>query len=245
MKTILSFLAAAFLSAPTVEAREAAPLKVLVITGGHNYDRTAFNAMFDSFEGMDCTIRETEEDPGALFEPIEAFGYEAVVLYNFRQNLSDRAQEHFMALLDEGIGLTVIHHAIAGFPGWREYENIIGATYVLREETRRGTHYPRPQWKHSMDMKIKVEDPAHPVTQGVENFTLRDETYKLWVYHEGNHLLLSTDHEHSNRQIAWTRRYAGARVYFIQLGHDRHAFENEPYRRLLRQGISWTVKNRE
>ena len=242
MNRIVSALWAAGLSASAITASAGPPLSVLVITGTHEFDQAAFDSMFATLDGMECTIQDTGTSPGALFASTEAFPYDAIVLYNFRQTLTAADQANFKALLDRGIGLTVLHHAIAGFPGWVEYENIIGATYVLEEQTRGETHYPRPQWKHGVDMKIAVEDPDHPITRGVEDFITHDEAYKGWVYHDGNQLLLATDNEHSNRQIAWTRDHPKARVFFMQLGHDKHAFEHPQYRRVLRQAIAWTTE---
>ncbi len=72
----------------------------------------------------------------------------------------------------------VIHHAIAGFPEWREFGDIIGATYILKEQKRNDTFYPCPKRKHNVDMKIKVEDPNHPITKGVEDFSIRAKAIK-------------------------------------------------------------------
>lgn len=218
------------------------PLKVLVITGNHEYNQPAFDAMIHAFKGMDCTIKEMGDSPGKLFEQTENFPYDAIVMYNFRQEISTGQQEQFKEILRSGVGLTVIHHALAGFPGWTEYEDIIGATYVLEEESRGDMHYPRPTWKHGVDMKIYVEDAKHPITKGLSDFLIHDESYKGWIYHKGNHLLLSTDHISSNHQISWTRTWEASRVFCIQLGHDEHAFGNENYRKLLKQGILWSTK---
>jgi len=239
MKRTTLFLLAACLLATGVQAADS--LKVLVITGTHKYDKPAFNAMIGNLEGLDCTIKETGKDPGSLFENVEEFPYDAIVMYNFRQTLSETHRENLLKLLDKGVGLTVVHHAIAGFPGWIEYENIVGATYVLKEQTRDGKHYPRPTWKHGIDMDIKVEDTTHPITRGVTDFTIHDETYKGWVYHDNNHLLLSTDHELNNRQIAWIHPHPKTRVFFIQLGHDKYAYDNLNFRKLIRQGVAWTA----
>lgn len=219
------------------------PLNVLVITGTHNYNNDAFDTMLNSFQGMSCTIKEMGKQPGSLFENVGDFPYDAIVMYNYKQSLSPEHKGNFVEILNSGVGLTVMHHAIAGFPGWLEYEKIIGATYVLEEQTRGTKHYPRPTWKHGVDMKIMVEDPGHPITKGVADFSIHDETYKAWIFHEGNHLLLSTKNELSNTQIAWTRSSKNTRTFFIQLGHDEHSFEDENYRRLLKQGIKWTTKN--
>ena len=216
------------------------PVDVLVVTGGHGYDHEAFAGMFDSFEGLECDIEKTGKNPGALFDDVSGFGYDSIVLYNFGQELSEDHRENFKAVLDRGVGLTVVHHAMAAFPKWRKFEDIIGGTFVLAEQTRDGKFYPNPKWKHDVDMDIEVVDPGHAITEGVEDFTIHDETYKEWVYHEGNHLLLATGNELSNRQIAWTRPHPKTRVFYIQLGHGKQAFENENFKRLLRQGIIWT-----
>ncbi|MCF7848321.1 MAG: ThuA domain-containing protein [Kiritimatiellales bacterium] len=244
MKRIRLCLWAVCFLAGAIGVQAADSLKVLVITGTHKYDNPAFNAMFEQLDGLDCTVKEMGKDPGALFENIEDFAYDAIVMYNFRQTLSEPHRKNFLKLLDKGVGLTVMHHAIAGFPDWIEYENIVGATYVLKEQTRDGKHYPRPTWKHDMDMNIKVEDSNHPITRGVTDFTIHDETYKGWIYHDGNHLLLSTGHELSNHQIAWTHPHPKTSVFFIQLGHDKQSYDNPSLRRLIRQGIIWTAQQK-
>ena len=219
----------------------AAPLKVLVITGQHGYNQPEFNKMFNSFSDMECTIKEMKGDHGTLFDDISDFPYDVIALYNFNQKMNDSQKANFLKVFDNGVGLVSMHHAIAGFPDWIEYEKLIGATYVLKEQTRDGQHYPRPKWKHDVDMNIKIEDKEHPVTKNVADFTIRDETYKGWIYHGTGHLLLSTDNELSNTQIAWTVPHPKTKVFFIQLGHDQHAFQNENYKKLISQGIKWAA----
>jgi len=217
--------------------------KVLVITGTHKYNSEAFNAMFDSFENMDCTVKEMGERPGSLFSNPEEFEFDVIVMYNFRQRVSDSEKENFKSILKKGVGLVVVHHALGGFYDWIEYEDIIGATYLLEEQTREGKKYLRPTWKHGVDMRIKVEDKKHEITKGLSDFVIHDEAYGNWIYHEGNHLLLSTENKYSNPQIAWTRRSLNSNVFCIQLGHDEHAFENINFRKLLYNGINWTAEH--
>ena len=234
----------AFLSFNSCQVKHTTPLKVLVITGGHKYDKVEFNTMIDSLENLECTIIETGKDPGTLFEITDNFPYDAIMMYNFKQTLSVKHQENFKILLGKGVGLTIIHHALCGFPDWHEYEDIIGATYVAEEQTRDGVHIPSPIWKHDLDILIKVEDSKHPITKGITDFTVHDEAYKGWIYHDGNHLLLSSENKHSNHQIAWTRLYNDSRVFCIQLGHDKFSYENKNYHKLLKQGIEWTVRRK-
>lgn len=226
------------------EARKAVgagkKLRVIVITGGHGYDRKTFPEAFKAADDMDVKIHDTnKKGSSAIFDDIGDWPYDVIVLYNFRQKIDDKQQANFLALLERGVGLVSVHHAIAAYPEWREYEKIIGATYVLKAQVRDGVKYPRPKWKHGVDMEIHVEDSSHPITKGLADFTIHDETYKDWVYHEGNTLLLSTDNKLSNKQIGWTRRYDKARVFFTQLGHGREAYKDKTFQAIIARGIRW------
>lgn len=61
------------------------------------------------------------------------------------------------------MGLVLVHHAFGGFYDWIEYEEIIGTTYLLEEQTRDGKKYLRPTWKHGVDMLIKLQCVLHSV----------------------------------------------------------------------------------
>jgi type 1 glutamine amidotransferase len=240
---VTACLAAAALGPQPASAAEGADrkLKVLVITGGHGYDQKTFGDAFKACTDMDITthVPKKKESSSIVFDDISDWTYDAFVLYNFRQPIDEKQRANFLALLKRGVGLVSMHHAIAAYPAWREYEQIIGATYVLKEEVRNGVKFLRPKWKEGVDMNIHIEDRTHPITKDIADFTIHDETYKLWVYHEGNTLLLTTDHERSNRQIAWTRLYRGARIFYIQLGHGTHGYRKPEFQTILARGIRW------
>jgi type 1 glutamine amidotransferase len=90
-------------------------------------------------------------------------------------------------------------------------------------------------------MAVTIADKTHPVTAGVVNFTILDETYKGYSVESDNHILLTTDEPTSQREIAWVRLYRQARICGIQLGHGPDAYHHPAYRRLLYQAIQWTA----
>jgi type 1 glutamine amidotransferase len=213
-------------------------LSVVVITGGHGYDKKVFPKTFEGHEDLEIKIVGTTSK---IFDDISDWKYDVMVLFNFKQKINDQQKKNFIALLKEKkVGLVVLHHAIAAYPGWIEYEKIIGATYVLKAQERDGVKYPRPVWKHDVDMKIHVEDREHPITKGMEDFEIHDESYKKWVYHDGNHLLLSTDCELNNKQICWVKKYGDAKVFYMMLGHGPQIFTDENYKKVVARGIRWT-----
>lgn len=215
-------------------------LRVVVLTGGHGYDKKKFPQAFAGHEDIGFEIRQAGKKgaPG-VFD--DACPYDVIVLYNFAQRLSATQRANFLKLTDKGVGLVVLHHAIVAYPAWSEWAKIIGARYYLKPTVIDGVQHARSIWKHGVDMNIHVHDPNHPVTKGLKDFTVNDETYGKWSYLEGNRLLLTTDHPLNNRQIAWARPYRKSRVVFFQLGHGPTVFSDANYRRVIARSIRYTA----
>lgn len=235
--------AALTLSLSPAPAAEPAPAKtrVLVVTGGHEFEEPQLWQMF-------------KELPGISFEPVAhphaharlkkeaATAYDALVFYDMHQDISEPAKADLVARLKEGKGLVVLHHAIANYQNWPEYHRIIGARYYLEKTLVDGVEKPRSAWKH--DMKFKVQTAPHPITRGVPTFDIHDETYKWFDVASDVTPLLMTDEPESNKVIGWAKTYAAARVVYIQLGHDHFAYENPSFRKLVAQAIGWVTENK-
>ena len=93
-----------------------------------------------------------------------------------------------------------------------------------------------------MHFTIRIADSAHPVTSGVKDFEIQDETYNLFDVAKENHVLLTTDEPESNKVIGWAKTYGEARVIYLQSGHDHFAYENPNYQQMLKQAIQWAAR---
>jgi type 1 glutamine amidotransferase len=146
-----------------------------------------------------------------------------------------------VALLNGGKGLVVLHHALANYQEWDEFEKIAGGRYHTQPYTRDGKQHPASTYRHGVDISVHVADPDHPVTAGLEDFTIHDEVYGGFSVQPTVHALLTTDHPESSETLAWTNEYGKSRIVTIQLGHDAHAYENPNYRKLVQQAIRWVA----
>lgn len=210
------------------------PVKAVVVTGGHGFEHDPF---FDVFEEME-DVRYTEyvlKDDSEIFEDITDWDYDVIVLYSMTQKISEKRRENFVELLNDGVGLLAMHHNMCSFQDWPEYREIIGTRYYTRAEGDR----PKSTYKHDIDMNVTIADKEHPITRGMSDFVIHDESYKNCAFEPDNHVLLTTDHPTSDETIMWTRKYANARVCTIQLGHDSKAYQNPNYRRLVHRAILW------
>ena len=216
-------------------------VRVLIVTGGHEFEHEPFFKVFK--DNPEITYQAAEHpNAQALLKPDAARNWDVLVLYDMHQEITAEAKADFVARLKEGKGLVVLHHAIADYQDWPEYAKIIGARYYLQKTTVDGVEKPRSAYKHGMHFTIRVPDPNHPVTSGVKDYEILDETYKWFDVAKECHPLLTTDEPESNPVIAWAKTYEGARVVYLQSGHDHSAYENPNFQQVLRQAINWVAR---
>ncbi|HWW01602.1 MAG TPA: ThuA domain-containing protein [Candidatus Acidoferrum sp.] len=231
----LSLLAADVAGGPSGKVR------ILVITGGHDFEQEPFFQVFK--DNPDITYKAVEHpNAQALFKADAAKDYDVLVFYDMHQEITDEAKADLVARLKDGKGLVVLHHAIADYQNWPEYEKIIGAKYYLEKTVVNGVEKARSAYKHGMHFTLHVTDPAHSITKGVKDYEIHDETYKWFDVARDVHPLLTTEEPESNHVVAWAKTYENARVAYMQSGHDHFAYENPSFRQVLRQAINWAAK---
>jgi uncharacterized protein len=231
------------LSAIPVHAQNS-KIRVLVITGGHDYNKETFNAMLT---GMDKFISfEIKELPTAfgMFSPENIDKYDVLVFYHMWQSISDEQKKTLSECIFKGKPLVVLHHSICAFDSWEEYTHIIGGKYFHQPSVINGKQYPVSSYKHDMRFVVKVLDSNHPVTKGLTDFEVFDETYKDFYVEPDVKPLLQTTELSSTPIIGWTKQYGKARVVTIQSGHDSPTYENPNFRKLLLQAIEWVYMAR-
>ena len=216
------------------------PVKVAVITGGHDFDGDEFFRIFDSFRNIEY-VHLPQKDDSEIFEDISDWGYDVIVLYNMSQEISPKRQKNFVKLLNKGVGLIALHHSNGAFQGWPEFRKIIGVKFYLDDSVENGVSHKKSDYREGVDMPVSVENKRHPITKNLKSFTIHDETYKNCIIEPDNNVLLTTDEPSSDKSICWTRKYGNSKVVYIQPGHGLEAYNNESYRILVANAIKWSA----
>ena len=204
---------------------------VLVITGGHDFQPEPFWGMFDSLDNLSYEAATFPDAFGHL--TVEgAKGYDALVFYDMWQEITPAQQAAYVNLLTHGVGIVSLHHALISFREWDEFNRIVGGVWNSDVCTVR----------HDVQFTVRIADPNHPVTSGIDDFEIQDETYRGYAVNPNVHVLLRTDHRDSASVIGWTHSYANSPIVYIQHGHDAFAYRNPNYRKLIRQAIRWVVE---
>ena len=173
------------------------PTSVLIVSKGHDYDHTAFHAMFAAMPDVVTTL---VEQPAAqvLLEPEHVGAYDCVLFYDMSgipgigllhdgANNSGVPPPKYRAaiesMLARGTGIVMLNHATVSWPEWPLWREISGSSFMLRRglldgievpgSGYRGGHGPLP----NPTIKLRPTGP-HPVLAGLDDgFEITDEIY--------------------------------------------------------------------
>ena len=224
-------------------------VKVAVITGNHPYDSQGFEQLFRSIQSADCYIQHMDNFAATAdsiglskdnpFHPANARKeYDVLVFFSFFGGeptddglkwYQGKPKAALEEVLGTGQGLFLLHHAVLQYGKWPVWDEIVG----MQKRTE--------GFKYVMDEKIHVEiaNPNHPITKGLKPFDVIEEAYQMPDAGEGSDILLTTKDPNSMKTLAWTRQYKKSRVFCMELGHDKLAWELPPFRTLVERGIRW------
>lgn len=212
-------------------------IRTAVITGQHSFDVPAFTRLSCVLPNVDAYVQTLDDfvaDVGKVRD-----WYEVILFYNFHQGVPGQPEQEpwwgrgtraaLERLGQTEQGIVVLHHALMAFREWPFWSNLVGI-----EE--RGFGYHQDQ-----RIAVHVEDPAHPITSALADWSMVDETYTINEPGADSQVLLTTGHPNSMRNLAWTRTFGKARVFCYASGHDAQAFDNPHFRTVLSRGIGWAA----
>lgn len=251
--------------------------ELLVLARGHPYARDALAGVFDGLSGYRWSLIE-QPAAGYLIETGAcASRFDAIVCYDMpgvdfaasdppaTVAPSEAFRKSFLALLDSGQGFVFLHHAIAAWPAWPEYAEIIGGRFHYRSSRLRGRDWPDSGYRHGVQHKLRVLC-EHPVTAGVPpEFEMTDELYLCPVFADDVVPLVASDftfraenffsakravegamysregwsHPDGCDLVGWVKHYRNSPIVYLQGGDDADALADPNYRRLVHNAVSW------
>lgn len=213
----------------------AQPIKVMLVTGGYAFDTLQFFEMFDSMEGIEYEHFQQPKANQKLVKNL-AEDFDVVVFYDMWKSISEFEKNAYLRMTQDGKPLLFLHHSIASYQGWNEFEKILGGKYV--EPARNVPKEEQSNYEHDVWVYSKVENYT-AVTVGLKDPRFFDEVYGNVRISDDIIPLLSTRHPQSMEYIAWQHKYNNSQVVYIQPGHDYRTYESADYRKLLSQAIKF------
>lgn len=213
----------------------AQPIKIMVVTGGHSYDTIQFFEMFDALTGIEYEHFQQPKANQKLVKDL-AEDFDVIVFYDMWKSISEAEKSAYLKLTNQGKPLLFLHHSIASYQDWPEFEKILGGKYV--EKGRGVPVEEQSNYEHDVWVYTKVENYT-PVTVGLKEPRFFDEVYGNVRISENVFPLLKTRHPKSMEIVAWENKYSNSKIIYLQPGHDYRTYQNEEYRKLLLQAIKF------
>jgi type 1 glutamine amidotransferase len=273
-KQYILIIVIAFLLSLNFGCKKATGYKTLIITGQNNHDWQASSPLLkkilDETGMFSCEIMKTPEKGGdmAAFNP-DFSSYKLVVLDYNGDSWSDKTNAAFLDYVKNGGGVVIYHAANNSFPGWKEYNEIIGLggwgdrsekdgpyIYYRRDSLivdnapgRGGNHGKRREFM----VRTRIAD--HPITKGLPARWMHgnDELYSELRGPAKNMQILATAFADSaagggtmrDEPMLMTINYEKGRIFHTAMGHaDKDggpAMQCTGFIVTLQRGAEWAV----
>ncbi|MCX8035620.1 MAG: ThuA domain-containing protein [Candidatus Sumerlaeia bacterium] len=245
---VVIMLAAFVLSGAGQAAEPAKKIKVLLLTGSdvksHDWTKTSpqLKKILEDTGRFDVTVVNMVENQSVLENADGLKAYDVIVQNCYylpdKPPLSDKAKDNLLSFVRDGKGFVCFHLSSASWQDWDEWHKMVGRWWntVLPKEERSG-HGPRGKFQ------VKIANPKHPITRGIQDFEADDELYAKLSGTEPIEVLVTADSEWSKKTepLAFIKTYGKGRVYHFCFGHDVPALENPSVMRLFARGTEWAA----
>ncbi|MCW2644789.1 MAG: hypothetical protein JWP07_898 [Pseudonocardiales bacterium] len=252
------------------------PRSVVIVAGGHAYDSAAFARMWARVAPERHTIFPRESLAAALDTALAQ--QSVLVLYDLSGIDVTRGQpvvvhqppsdvlRGFAALNAAATPILAMHHALASWPTWPSYAELLGGRFHYQAGTLRGEQWPASGFRLDVRQGIAIETTAHPICTGLaRGFDLVDEPYLCPIFANEVTVLMTTDapredtfyvpvdssvagHPNERRgwrhpptppAAVWCRDDGRLRLVYVQPGHNASTFDDPNYRLLLSNSLVW------
>jgi len=136
-----------------------------------------------------------------------------------------------LAAVHRGVGLAGCHGGLGdAFRGEPEFQYMVGGQWVAHPGNDGVTY------------DVDIVNPAHPLTDGMEGFSVCSEQYYMHVDPDIEVLATTTFFNRVRMPVAWTKTYGSGRVFYCSLGHQAHIVAMPPVSLMMRRGMVWATK---
>jgi type 1 glutamine amidotransferase len=149
-------------------------------------------------------------------------------------SLSPDARAALAAHLRAGGGLLGVHTASICFDDWPEWGAALGGRWIWG-------HSGHPPLGPPVTVRVAA---AHPLVDGVGDFTIVDEVYSdLTRSPDVTGLLTAVPpgEPGTAQPLLWAREHGGGRVVYDALGHHPASYAVPQHQEILRRAIRWTA----
>lgn len=203
------------------------PIKTLLVTGGPIHDGKAIGDIVEKAMNKSglFDVTRAHEDLNA-FLPERIAPFDLVVFYYTLGNISEAQKRGLMNHIAAGKGYATFHSGADSFREDPDYRAFVGGWFK--------TH------PHYRQYQVSITENDSPITKGIEEFMITDEQYIL-DYDPRVTVLANALYKGKTMPVMWTKPWGKGRVFYLALGHDPKACEQDMFKKLLIRGGQWAA----
>jgi len=212
--------------------------RALIVQGGLALHKPKEVAEIFAGELMEFDFDVTVTDTLDAFRDAELMRITDLIVLNF--HLGDLNWKHgwvepeqvggLLQAVRAGSGLAGIHAGLGdAFRNEVEFQYMVGGQWVAHPGDD-GVAYD-----------VEIVDRDHPITRGVEPFSVVSEKYFMHM-DPVVHVLATTDFGETKMPVAWTKSYQGGKVFYCSLGHTPEIVTMPAVLKMVTQGFLWASR---
>lgn len=205
--------------------------KILLYQGGRYSSK---DVSFKHFKNiLTDYIIDTFEDV-QIFNSDKFFEYIAAIFYSQGGELTNKQEMNILEFIKAGRGFIGLHGASASFKSHSKYFEMLGGRFI--------------EHKRVKSFKVINIEKQHPITRGLEDFTVRDEPYRHEFSMSKDIRILAIgdyqDVDNPNLEpIMWTKSYGEGRVFYCSLGHRTNSLKSPIFQKIIQRAVKWVIKS--
>lgn len=207
------------------QAAPAGKIKLLLVAnGGHDFKgfKSVITEVLDKTGDFDVTVAPS-------FDALQADNlkkFDEVLFYGSGGNLRDAQMKGLEEFVAGGGAMSGVH-ATDAHKQSDIYWHLMGGRFT----THGGGKFT-----------VYLTDPKHPVTAGMKDFEIQDETYQNKEHPLAKLECLGRMNRGNEKQcMVWVQPIGKGRVFNTTLGHGREAWVNPQFQRLVVRGLLWAA----
>ncbi len=209
-------------------APAAGKVRILFMTGGGYHDFVEnpkiLLHVLDQIGGFDVTVTQDRE----ALTNLKA--YDVAMFYTQGGDLTPLQEKGLTDFVASGKGYIGMHCASDSFKTSDKYWQLVGGRF-------------KSHGHEVFGVKVMPEGPAAPIAKEIDGFLINDETYVNDIFPKAKLDVLAR-RKTDNEPAAWTQGFGKGRVFYTNLGHDKWAWGNEGFQKLVLHGLYWVAKQK-
>ena len=204
--------------------------KILLYQGGryHSIDKTYNNFQSILKEYIIDNYVTTD-----IFSKKEFFDYSTMIFFSQEGEFTEDQEKNVLEFIASGKGFIGLHGASASFKKHPKYFEMLGGRFIGHKDLQ--------------DFDVKIIDFKHPITNGLNNFSFKDEPYRHdFSMGENIHVLAKADYYDKEdphlEPIVWIKNYRQGRVFFCSLGHRNISLKDEIFQIIIKRAVEWVIE---